>query len=126
MRNVRGTITLEKVPKLEVITSWHGHQLRKNLRLCPYSNHFGSTEALLRLKFPKKRQVLVEVTKMIVEWNTERQSLGQVAERSFEESPVAQYLSEEEVKAINDSLSEHNQSRENGSKEIENEIEERK
>lgn len=101
LRNERGTISLQMVPNFSDANNYKGFELRKIIRLCPYSQYFGITIEMLHFKFPKKRQVLKEVLKMIISWTKERSDLEQVLEQSMEESPIAQNLSNEHIDAIN-------------------------
>ena len=94
LRNARGTISLQAVPSFNDANKFRGYELRKIVRMCPYSQYFGITIEMLHFKFPKKRHVLKVVHKMIINWVKERSDLEQVPERaqSMEESPIAQNL----------------------------------
>lgn len=89
MKDGRGHINMQPVPPLQASNGQDSQKLRKILRFCPYSKYFGDTEEVLRMKLPKKRQVMVEVSNMVIAWNKEREAnLSEVEEQSKEDSSM--------------------------------------
>ena len=72
---------MQPVPVLQSATAFDSQKLRTVLRFCPFSNFFGTTSEVLRMKLPKKRHLVTEVSKMVIEWCKIRESnLSEVEE----------------------------------------------